>query len=59
MVSGWLLKELVEEIDIFIECYGDKLDDEFKSWYGFDFLFELWEMIFYDFLMMVCRFVFV
>ncbi|RHI01091.1 hypothetical protein DW184_15745 [Enterobacter cloacae] len=52
---GWLLKKLAEEIDTFIGCYGDKLDDEFKSRYGFDFSPELWETTSYDFLMKVRR----
>lgn len=51
----WMLKELAEEVDTFIECYKDRLDDEFKSRYGFDFSPELWETTSYDFLMSVRR----
>lgn len=51
----WMLKELAEEVDTFVECYKDRLDDEFKSRYGFDFSPELWDSTSYDFLMTVRR----
>jgi hypothetical protein len=40
---NWMLKELAEEVDSFIELYQDRLDNEFKSRYGFDFSPELWD----------------
>ncbi|TFB24773.1 hypothetical protein E3U32_12535 [Lelliottia nimipressuralis] len=52
---GWMLKELAEEIDTFIECYKDRLDEEFEIRYGFDFSPELWHSTPFDFLMTVRR----
>ena len=51
----WMLKELKEEIDDFIDSYKDHLDEEFKNRYGHDFSPELWETTAYDFLMTVRR----
>jgi len=51
----WMLKELAEEVDSFLELYGDRLDEEFKSRYGFDFSPELWDSTPLDFLMTVRR----
>ncbi|EIV6181796.1 TPA: contact-dependent growth inhibition system immunity protein [Klebsiella aerogenes] len=42
-------------IDTFIESYSDRLDDEFKSRYGYDFSPELWETTTYEFLTTVRR----
>ncbi|EOV8484370.1 contact-dependent growth inhibition system immunity protein [Klebsiella aerogenes] len=44
-----------QEIDTFIESYSDRLDDEFKSRYGYDFSPELWETTTYEFLTTVRR----
>lgn len=49
------LKELVEEIDDFVDSYKANLEEEFKSRYGFDFSPELWETTAYDFLMTLRR----
>ncbi|ENZ7585315.1 contact-dependent growth inhibition system immunity protein [Klebsiella aerogenes] len=44
-----------QDIDTFIESYSDRLDDEFKSRYGYDFSPELWETTIYEFLTTVRR----
>ena len=51
----WMLKELAEEVDSFFALYGDRLDEEFKSRYGFDFSPELWDSTPFNFLMTVRR----
>ncbi|HDF8568942.1 contact-dependent growth inhibition system immunity protein [Enterobacter hormaechei] len=51
----WMLKELAEEVDCFLALYGDRLDEQFKSRYGFDFSPELWDSTPFDFLMTVRR----
>lgn len=51
----WMLKELKEEVDDFINSYKGHLDEEFKNRYGHDFSPELWETTAYDFLMTVRR----
>ncbi|MEB5696143.1 contact-dependent growth inhibition system immunity protein [Klebsiella aerogenes] len=49
------ISKLTEEVDTFIESYRDRLDDEFKSQYGYDFSPELWETTIYEFLTTVRR----
>ncbi|WP_333897027.1 contact-dependent growth inhibition system immunity protein [Mixta calida] len=51
----WMLKELIEEVDDFIDNYKEHLDEEFKNRYGYDFSPELWETTAYDFLITVRR----
>ena len=51
----WMLKELIEEVDDFIDSYKEHLDEEFKNRYGYDFSPELWETTAYDFLITVRR----
>lgn len=51
----WMLKELAEEVEDFIDCYKDHLDEEFKNRYGHDFSPQLWETTAYGFLMTVRR----
>lgn len=51
----WMLKELKEEIDDFIDSHKDHLEEEFKNRYGHDFSPELWETTAYGFLMTVRR----
>ncbi|HCM9245161.1 TPA: hypothetical protein N5L31_002463 [Enterobacter bugandensis] len=46
---------LAEEVDSFLALYGDRLDEEFKSRYGFDFSPELWDSTPFYFLMTVRR----
>lgn len=53
----WMLKELAEEVDSFLALYGDRLDEEFKSRYGFDFSPELWDSTPFNFLTTVRRLV--
>ncbi|MFQ8717631.1 MAG: contact-dependent growth inhibition system immunity protein [Enterobacter hormaechei] len=50
-----MLKELAEEVDCFLKLYEDRLDEQFKSRYGFDFSPELWDSTPFDFLMTVRR----
>ncbi len=50
---GWMLKDLIEEIDDFISAYGDDVEGEFKNRYDFDFSPDLWETNAYQFLMTV------
>lgn len=50
---GWMLKDLIEEIDDFISTYGDDVEGEFKNRYDFDFSPDLWETTAYQFLMTV------
>ncbi|GAL59483.1 hypothetical protein EV102420_18_00610 [Pseudescherichia vulneris NBRC 102420] len=50
---GWMLKDLIEEIDDFISAYGDDVEGEFKNRYDFDFSPDLWETTAYQFLMTV------
>lgn len=50
---GWMLKDLIEEIDDFISAYGDDVEGEFKNKYNFDFPPELWETTAHQFLMTV------
>jgi hypothetical protein len=51
----WMRKELAEEVDNFISTYGDRLEQEFRQRYGFDFAPELWETTACDFLITVRR----
>lgn len=50
-----MLKELIEEVDDFIDSYKGHLNEEFKNRYGYDFSPELWETTAYDFLITVRR----
>ncbi len=51
----WMRKELAEEVDNFIGTYSDRLEQEFRQRYGFDFAPELWETTACDFLITVRR----
>lgn len=50
---GWMLKDLIEEIDDFISAYGDGIEEEFRRRYDLDFSPECWETTAYQFLMTV------
>lgn len=51
----WMLKALAKEVDTFIECYKDRLDDEFNIRYAFDFSPKLWNSTPFNFLMTLRR----
>ena len=51
----WMLKALAKEVDTFIECYKDRLDEEFNIRYAFDFSPKLWNSTPFNFLMTVRR----
>ena len=50
---GWMLKDLIEEIDDFISAYGGGIEEEFRRRYDLDFSPECWETTAYQFLMTV------
>ncbi|QPT14090.1 hypothetical protein I6G37_03520 [Serratia rubidaea] len=51
--SDEVLKELAEEVYVFLNSHQDRLEEAFMQRYSFDFSPQLWEMTAHDFLLTV------